>query len=142
MEISDIVKKQREYFYSGKTRSYEARINSLKRLRASVTAHENTICEALFSDFRKSAYETYMCEIALVLDEIDYQIRHLRSFMRKRRAHTSLAQGAASYPQPSGSRPHPFRCSRQNALHQLRGKLRTRRRGAPSRRPCRPRPDS
>lgn len=92
MEISDIVKKQREYFYSGKTRSYEARINSLKRLRASVTAHENTICEALFSDFRKSAYETYMCEIALVLDEIDYQIRHLRSFMRKRRAHTSLAQ--------------------------------------------------
>lgn len=92
MNISDIVKKQRQYFYCGATRSYEARIDALKRLKSAVLANESSITEALLSDFRKPAYETYMCEIALVIDEINYQIKHLRSFMRDKHVRISLAQ--------------------------------------------------
>lgn len=92
MEINDIVKKQRRYFYSGATRSYEARLSALKRLKTAVLENESAVTEALYADFRKPAYETYMCEIALVIEEIDYQIKHLRSFMRTRSARMSLAQ--------------------------------------------------
>lgn len=46
-EIESIVKKQREFFDSGKTHNTEFRINALKKLRFTIKKYENEICAAL-----------------------------------------------------------------------------------------------
>lgn len=90
MEISDIVKKQRQYFCSGATGDVEARIRVLKKLQQAIRAHETRLCEAMKADLGKSASEAYMCEVGLTLSELSYQIRHLRRWARPKRRGTDL----------------------------------------------------
>lgn len=90
MEISHIVRKQRQYFNSGATRDVEVRIAVLKRLRQAIGAHEARLCDAMKSDLGKSASESYMCEVGLTLSELSYQIRHLRKWARPKRRGTDL----------------------------------------------------
>lgn len=90
MDISSVVKKQREYFASGATKKVENRIEGLKRLQQAIRAHEEELCAAMRADLGKSAGEAYMCEVGLTLSELAYQIRHLRAWAKPRRRGTDL----------------------------------------------------
>ena len=92
MDISELVSNQRAYFLSGATRSYAFRLRALERLRQAVRENEDTIAHAMKQDLNKSPFETYMCETGLVLDELGFHIRHLRSWMREKPVRTPLAQ--------------------------------------------------
>ena len=46
-EIDEIIRKQREFFESGKTLDVEYRINALRHLRHIIARHEKEIDEAL-----------------------------------------------------------------------------------------------
>ena len=101
-EIERIVKKQREFFDSGKTHNTEFRINSLKKLRFTIKKYENEICAALKADLGKSRFESYMCEVGLALSEISYMINHTKKFAAEKRVVTPLAQYVSrSYVKPS-----------------------------------------
>ncbi len=101
MDIKEIVSKQREYFKNGATLPVEFRIDSLKKLYATVKQHENDIAAALKFDLGKSNFESFMCEIGMVLSEIGYMVKHLKKFASKKRVRTPLAQFASSsYQQP------------------------------------------
>ena len=64
--------------------------------------NEGKIADALRSDLGKSDYESYMCETGLVISEISYMLKHLRSFAKDKRVATPLAQFASkSYIKPS-----------------------------------------
>lgn len=91
MEISAIVKKQREYFASGATRDVNRRIAALKRLHQAIRAQEESLCAAIGEDLGKSASEAYMCEVGLTLSELSFQIKHLRGWARHKRRRTDLA---------------------------------------------------
>ena len=102
MDIKEIISKQREYFKSGATLPVEFRIDSLKKLYSTVKQHENDIAAALKFDLGKSNFESFMCEIGMVLSEIGYMVRHLKKFASKKRVRTPLAQFASSsYKQPT-----------------------------------------
>ncbi len=102
MQIEEILEHQRHFFESGATLPVAFRITALRRLRDAVRRHEQEIAEALRADLGKSDYESFMCEIGLVLSELSYLIRHTRRFAARRRVHTPLAQFAAvSYKQPT-----------------------------------------
>ena len=102
MDIKEIISKQREYFKSGATLPVEFRIDSLKKLYATVKQHENDIAAALKFDLGKSNFESFMCEIGMVLSEISYMIKHTKKFASKKRVRTPLAQFASSsYRQPT-----------------------------------------
>ena len=90
--IEDIVKTQREFFESGETLSYDFRKNALIKLKKAILSHEEEIKEALKKDLGKSSTESYMCEIGMVLSELSFAIKHLKSWMKKKRAKTPLAQ--------------------------------------------------
>lgn len=94
-KIKQILCSQREFFKTGATLSLEFRKKQLTKLYNSVVRHEADIAAALKADLSKSAQESYMTETGLVLSEITYLKRHLRSFMRKKRVHTPLAQSFA-----------------------------------------------
>ena len=102
MDIRQLVDLSRAYFYSGATLLVEQRIEALSRLRASIIKHEAQITRALYEDLGKSSFEGYMCETGLVLSEISYMLRHVRSFSREQRVHTPVAQFVSrSFKKPS-----------------------------------------
>ena len=101
-EIRQIVKNQRSYFYSGATLDVEFRINALKTLKAAILKYESRINDAIQKDLGKSPFESYMCEAGLVLSEISYMQKHIRSFAREKTVRTPLAQfHSRSFKKPS-----------------------------------------
>ena len=100
-QISGILKKQKEFYKSGRTIPVKFRIEMLKKLYNTVKKYENEVNEALTADLGKSSYEGFMCESGLVLAEISYMIRHTKKFSRRKTVYTPLAQFAShSYTQP------------------------------------------
>ena len=96
VEIQSIVKKQREYFKSGATLKVGFRKDALKKLYATVKKYETEIAEALKQDLGKSSFESFMCEIGMVLSEISYMIKNIKKFASPKRVRTPLAQFASS----------------------------------------------
>lgn len=92
LNFSSLVSAQRELFASGVTLDYDWRCNALSALYEAVRSHEAEIAAALREDLGKPAYESYMCETGLLLSEITYLRRHLRSLMRPRRRIPGISQ--------------------------------------------------
>ena len=100
--IPEIIRKQRNYFYTGATLNIDFRITALKKLQTSIQSHQEQINAALKSDLGKSSFESYMCESGLVLSEITYMLKHIRSLSKEKTVHTQLAQfHSRSYRKPS-----------------------------------------
>ena len=95
MSIETIVQAQREYFATGATLPVTLRKEALIRLQAEIRRREDILCEAMRQDLNKSHYESYMCEIGLVLDELGHTIRKMEKWARPKRAATPLAQFSA-----------------------------------------------
>lgn len=101
-DIRTLIESQRAYFHSGATLDVDFRLRALQKLKAAIRAHESDIHTALQKDLGKSAFEGYMCETGLVLSEISYMQKHVRSFAREKRVRTPLAQFASrSFQKPS-----------------------------------------
>lgn len=101
-KINAILRNQRDFFQRGSTLDVSFRIRALQRLKVCIKRNENAIHQALHKDLGKSNFESYMCETGMVYSEITYMLKHLRSFARNRRVHTSLSQfHAVSFVKPS-----------------------------------------
>ncbi|MGM9971107.1 MAG: aldehyde dehydrogenase [Anaeroplasmataceae bacterium] len=91
-QIKIIVEKQRNFFSTGKTLDYKFRKEYLIKLYKAIKENIPLINEGLYKDLGKSASESYMCEIGLVLSEITYMLKHMKKFSKPRRVRTPLAQ--------------------------------------------------
>lgn len=99
--IEQMLNRQRDYYCSGATLSVAKRMEHLRRLYEWIGENEESICATLMSDLGKSSYESFMCEIGLVLGEISYMLKNLRRLTSKRRVRTPMAQfRSRSYVQP------------------------------------------
>lgn len=102
----DTLNRQRRFFAAGGTRPLAFRRATLKLLRRIIRENESLILDALHQDLRKSAYEAYLTEIAIVYQEIDTALRHLRAWARPRRRLTTWVLAPSSsrqVPEPYGS---------------------------------------
>lgn len=100
--IQELIRKQREYFYTDATLDVNFRINSLKKIQTAIQTHQEQINAALKADLGKSSFESYMCESGLVLNEITYMLKHIRSLAKEKTVPTPLAQfHSRSYMKPS-----------------------------------------
>ncbi len=95
MEINNLIKKQKEYFNSLETLSYEFRKNALLSLREGIINYQSDIEEALLKDLGKSKVESYMAEIGIVLKEISFMLKHLKKYMNPKKVKTSLIDSPA-----------------------------------------------
>ena len=89
-QLSKIVNAQRHFFQSGRTLPISFRKEQLRRLRTAVVAREKRILEALHRDLNKSSFDAYMSEVGIVLSEVRFALRHLRSWTRPKRVRTPL----------------------------------------------------
>lgn len=90
MDYSSLLAAQKAYFSKGTTLVTEFRKRSLKLLKGAILLHEKQISAALEEDLGKSAGESYMSEIGLTLQAIDWQMRHVDSLARAHRHLTPL----------------------------------------------------
>lgn len=101
-EVRTILACQQAYFQTGRTLPAEGRTAALRRLEEAIRAREDEINAALRADLGKSAFEGYMCEVGLTLNELRYMRSHIRRFAREQRVRTPLAQYVSrSYKKPS-----------------------------------------
>ncbi len=91
MDIQELVEKQRRYFNSGKTLSYEARMTALQRLQDTFDKYENEMADALYKDLHKSRMESFMAEIGMTRAELGYCKKHLRKWMSRQHVKSNLA---------------------------------------------------
>ena len=90
MNIEQIVEAQRKFFSTGNTFDIKFRLAALDKLKKTIKTHEKELLEAIKQDLGKSASESYMCEVGLLLEKISYTRKHLRSWARTRRKCTPL----------------------------------------------------
>ena len=83
--MKEIIKRQREFFTSGETKSRAFREKMLKRLREAILAFEQDIFEALDGDLKKSKADAYATEIGQCLAEITFVLKRLKKWMKPQR---------------------------------------------------------
>lgn len=106
LEIQALLQAQKDFFNSGATLSLDFRKKSLEKLYHCIRRRETEILDALSKDLGKSAFEGYMCEVGMALDEIRYCAKHLKNWAKPRKVRTPLAQFCSkSYrlPTPRGN---------------------------------------
>ncbi len=99
------IEKQKEYFYSGATRSYEFRIEQLRKLKVAVKKREERILEALYKDLGKNSYEGYITEIGMIYEEIEFTLKRLKKWMKPQKVRTPIFQPFSKsmvYSEPRG----------------------------------------
>jgi aldehyde dehydrogenase (NAD+) len=81
-----------------KLESYTERIDKLKKLEKWIKENREKIKEAIFKDFSKPPEEVDLTEIFAVLSDINYNIKHLKKWMKPQKVHTPLTLlGTSSY---------------------------------------------
>lgn len=91
-EIDDKFYKMKLEFESGDTKSYEYRRRFLQRLYEVIRNEEENIKTALYKDLNKTEIESYMSEIAIVIEEIKIAKKKLKNWMKPRRIIPSITQ--------------------------------------------------
>src|SRR5208282_4492558 len=81
---------QRETAIALRTSTAAMRIEKLKRLEAAVLAHREAIIRALAVDLRRPSAETELLEILPVIAGLRHARRHLKSWMKPKRAAPTL----------------------------------------------------
>ena len=84
--LSDI----REYFNQGNTQSYQFRKEQLLKLKSSLIGHEQDLYNALYKDLKKSPEECWVTENGMVLSELNYALKKLKSWMANDSVSTNL----------------------------------------------------
>jgi len=104
--VQEILRKQREYFFSGATKPIAFRADALKKLREAVKRHESDILAALKKDLNKPPFEAYVMEIMTTLDEIAYALKNIGKWAADRRVPTPPTH----FPSTSYRHPEPYGC--------------------------------
>ena len=103
--MNDIVSKQRTFFYTHKTKAIHFRLAQLKKLEALLKSNEDLLCQAIYEDFKKSKFDTYVTELALLYQDLKEVKRNIRKWSKIKRVGTNMLNfPARSYiiPEPLG----------------------------------------
>lgn len=104
-QINDKVDLLRKHFLSGETRPLSYRKRHLLRLKALLQEREEDIFAALKEDLNKTRAESFLTEYLVVMDELNYMLRHLPSLARPKRKLPGIGQLPGSLkvsPEPLG----------------------------------------
>ncbi|MDF5706590.1 MAG: aldehyde dehydrogenase family protein [Nostoc sp. S4] len=102
--VGDTIQNQRKFFQTGKTKDVNFRLEQLQTLKQAIIEHKQEIIQALEADLHKPEVETYLTEIS-VIKEIDYAIKHLKTWTKPKKAPVSFdffSYSASIYPEPLG----------------------------------------
>lgn len=92
MDAVTLLGKQRKYFKTGATKSLAFRKARLSELKMAIKEMEGEILEALKKDLNKSSFEAYATEIGIVLEEINFMMKHMERLLKVKTVRTPITQ--------------------------------------------------
>ncbi len=78
MNIQEILQNINKFYNTNVTKDVDFRIKQLKILKSAIKKYEPQIYKALKDDLRKPDFEIVTTEIGIVMQELDYAIRHVK----------------------------------------------------------------
>lgn len=106
MDIKTTVSLQQNYFLRNNTKPIDVRIQHLKKLKQLFKENEAILYDAIYADFGKSEFDTYLSELSIIYTETDAFIKKIKKWSKPKRVSTGLANfPARSYiiPEPLGT---------------------------------------
>src|SRR5699024_4328139 len=88
--IMNNINQQRHFFESGKSRNADFRIDQLKKLKHLLQQNEDAFFEALQTDFKKPAFETYATELLILYKEIDLLTKNIKQWSEPKKVSGSM----------------------------------------------------
>ncbi len=105
-QVKELVKNQREFFYSQKTLPVKFRKEQLEKLYAEIKKNEKEILRALKQDLNKSEFEGYATELGIVYEEIRTMIKHVKKLAKPKMHKTPIVH----FPSTTYTHYDPFGC--------------------------------
>lgn len=90
ISFPNLLKSQKEFFRSGKTRDVNFRVAALTKLKNIIQALEEEVLEAIYEDLHKVSIDGYATEISGVYDEIKYALGNVRSWVKLEKVETPI----------------------------------------------------
>ena len=85
-DIERIFEKQGQNRWKIAQTTAKERIQKLKKIRAAIVQSQGEFYEAVWQDFHKPKFEAWLTEIFPAIEEIDYNISHLKRWMKDKKA--------------------------------------------------------
>lgn len=93
--VSAAHNKTKKFFATGKTKPLSFRITQLLNLKKGIISMDKDLKEAVKADLGREGFVTWLCEISLLLSEIDQTIANLRKWTRPISVDTPMFLGPA-----------------------------------------------
>jgi aldehyde dehydrogenase (NAD+) len=103
--MNSLFEKQKDYFNNNQTKPVEFRIKQLKKLQHLLKTKESLLYDAIYTDFKKSGFDIYLTEFAVLYNELDIAIRDVKRWAKIKRVRTNMVNfPGSSYiiPEPLG----------------------------------------
>jgi len=98
MEFDKIFRSQKEFFNSHKSKEVAFRKETLLKLKNVLKENEGRLYEAIYKDFRKGTFDTFLTELNLVYNELDYFLENIDRLGKPKKVKTALSlQPGKSY---------------------------------------------
>ncbi|MBR6602083.1 MAG: aldehyde dehydrogenase [Bacteroidaceae bacterium] len=88
--IPSVIESQRAFFHTGATLGLNFRRQMLKKLQGALDKWEKPLADALWTDLHKSYEEAYLTELSIVKGEVKNHLRHLGSWVKRKRVSTPI----------------------------------------------------
>ena len=106
MNTYNFIESQKKYFKSGKTKDINTRIDNLKKLLDNILLNEENIFNVLHKDLKKSNFESYLTEIAVLKSEVELVCKNLKKWSKPKKVKSTLANFPSKdyiYSEPYGT---------------------------------------
>lgn len=89
-QMQAFIKAQRDFFNTNTTKDLKFRIQQLNKLYYLLKDNEQLLFDAIYKDFKKSEFDTYISELALVYHDIKDAKRNIYKWARREKVSTNL----------------------------------------------------
>jgi aldehyde dehydrogenase (NAD+) len=87
--MKDIADDQRKFFNTNTTKNVDFRIHQLKKFYRVLKENESLLHEAIYADFKKSAFDNYTTELGLLYHDIHEAIKKVKRWSKTKRVKTN-----------------------------------------------------
>lgn len=85
MDIHSVIEKQRAFAAVGTAKDINFRKQQLHKLKNIIKENEPLLYQAIHKDIKKSKFETYLTELALIYHEIDTAIKRVSKWAKPKK---------------------------------------------------------
>ena len=103
--MEDLIESQKHFFDGNATKSVSFRITQLRKLKSVLNRYEPELTDAIFRDFQKGGFNSYLTEFTGLYKELNAAIRNLKRWTKVKRVGTNLMNipgGCYVMPEPLG----------------------------------------